>query len=301
MAHGTAGALFATVAPRRQPYWDWRAAANFIGGGSGAGLLAYAACAQSANRLTTVLGIALLGAGLLCVWLEIGRPARALNVFRHPGSWMTYEAWVALPLLAGALVALVYPRRAFDAGVAVLALAYLYCQARMLAAARGIPAWRHPLSVPLWIVTGLAEGSALGVLVQVGNPAAHTPALATVLVVFVLARVLAFAFYRRGLQQTGAPQAALAVLARLRIGLLGVSALSAACAMLGVFGSRAWPGGDAVGSGGWLALSALLSTVAGWWLKYTIVTRAGYQQGFALPLTPERGRNGTHAGTRPGW
>ena len=42
---------------------------------------------------------------------------------------------------------------------AALALAFIYCQARMLQAAKGIPAWREPLLVPLMVVTGLAEGA----------------------------------------------------------------------------------------------------------------------------------------------
>ncbi len=41
----------------------------------------------------------------------------------------------------------------------VLALVFVYCQGRMLQAARGIPAWREPLLVPLIVVTGLAEGA----------------------------------------------------------------------------------------------------------------------------------------------
>ncbi len=45
------------------------------------------------------LAMAFVGAGLFCVWLEIGRPWRFLNVFRHPArSWMTREAIIAIVL-----------------------------------------------------------------------------------------------------------------------------------------------------------------------------------------------------------
>jgi hypothetical protein len=43
-------------------------------------------------------------------------------------------------------------------------LAFVYCQARILQAATGIPAWREPLIVPLIVATGLAEGAGLWML-----------------------------------------------------------------------------------------------------------------------------------------
>ena len=36
-----------SVAPKRQGFWDWRAACNFIFGGAGAGTLVYAAAMPS--------------------------------------------------------------------------------------------------------------------------------------------------------------------------------------------------------------------------------------------------------------
>ena len=97
-----------TVTARRQTYWDIRAAGNFIGGGSGSGLIAVSALAAltgelEAARLPMLAGVVLVGLGLSLVWLEIGKPWRALNVFFHPQtSWMTRESLVAGPLLAAA-------------------------------------------------------------------------------------------------------------------------------------------------------------------------------------------------------
>jgi hypothetical protein len=51
-------------------------------------------------------------------------------------------------------------------GAGPAAAAFLYCQARILRAAMGIPAWRGPWVVPLIVVSGLAEGGALLWLVQ---------------------------------------------------------------------------------------------------------------------------------------
>ncbi|HKB54518.1 MAG TPA: DmsC/YnfH family molybdoenzyme membrane anchor subunit, partial [Ramlibacter sp.] len=85
--------------PWQQAHWDWRAAGNFMFGGAGAGLLVFTVLAGTRGLAGIVLllaGMALIGLGLLCVWLEIGRPLRAFNVMRRPGSsWMTREAMVA--------------------------------------------------------------------------------------------------------------------------------------------------------------------------------------------------------------
>ena len=75
------------IAPWRQANWDARAAANFIGGGSGTGLLIAAAVASAAGapyRPLALVALALVAIGLGCVWLEIGRPWRALQ--RVPAS-----------------------------------------------------------------------------------------------------------------------------------------------------------------------------------------------------------------------
>ena len=89
-------------APWQQTNWDWRAAANFICGGAGAGLIVFAALSGAAGAPLTGLllgGLALVGAGLFCVWLEIGRPLRALHVFFNPRtSWMTRESFIAVLL-----------------------------------------------------------------------------------------------------------------------------------------------------------------------------------------------------------
>ena len=70
------------ITPWHQTNWDWRAAGNFIGGGTGTGLLFFATLASGsvdAYRIQALLALAFIGAGLTCVWLEIGRPLRAIN------------------------------------------------------------------------------------------------------------------------------------------------------------------------------------------------------------------------------
>ena len=162
-------------APRLQRSWDSRAACNFIGGGSGTGLLLAAAFAFAAGWsyfIAGTLAIALIGFGLSMVWLEIGRPLRALNVFFHPQtSWMSREAILALPILMlGALAVLLdqpfvslpfqthFLVAVLASAVAVLGLVFLYCQARILRASLGVPAWREPALQSVIVITGLTEG-----------------------------------------------------------------------------------------------------------------------------------------------
>jgi phenylacetyl-CoA:acceptor oxidoreductase subunit 2 len=89
--------------PWQQTNWDWRAAGNFVCGGAGGGLIVFAALSGAQGLALTVLllgGMALVGTGLLCVWLELGRPLRALHVFFNPRtSWMTREAFAATLLI----------------------------------------------------------------------------------------------------------------------------------------------------------------------------------------------------------
>ena len=92
------------VEPFHQYNWDMRAVGNFTCGSAGGGLFLTAAIAGHMGLLNwplAVLALILVGIGLICVWLEIGRPMRALHVFFHPQtSWMTREAIVAVPLMA---------------------------------------------------------------------------------------------------------------------------------------------------------------------------------------------------------
>lgn len=282
------------VAPARQRFWDWRAACNFIFGGAGAGTLAYAAAAPSPTAGLGLLGLALVCCGLLCVWFEIGRPWRALNVFLHArSSWMTREAIVALPLFVVGLGAAWYGGRWLPWFTAAIALAYLYSQARMLQGARGIPAWRHPRVVPLMIATGLAEGAGLGIVMQLLLDPAALPGWAALLLVgLILIRALAFMTYLGGLGPAAAPIKARAALAQFGRRLIGLDAAAIIAAAFGTFAPHhAW----AVG------LAGLVTAFAGGWFKFTLVTRAAYNQGLALRVIPVRGAGTTRPGARPGW
>lgn len=276
-----------TPHPSQQKSWDARAAANFIGGGAGCGLLVFAAIAEAGSEALAMLvggGVALVATGLLCVFAEIGRPLRAVNVIRHARrSWMTREALVAPMLFAVAAVAAYTGHAAAIALMAVTALAFVYCQARMLRAAKGIPAWRDPALTPLLLSTSLAEGAGL----FWASATLHGQGTATLLGMFgaiVVVRLVAWLAYRRSAART-VPPPALAALDRagrvlLYTGtLLPLVLIAVAVSTIASYAAT-------------LPLAAtagLAAAVSGAWFKAALVLRAGFNQGFVLPHLPVRG------------
>lgn len=273
-------------APWRQTNWDWRAAGNFVCGGAGAGLIVFAALFGAATPTFTALvltGLALVGLGLFCVWLEIGRPLRALHVFFNPRtSWMTREAFAATLLFpAGLAAAAGLPGCAWVA--AALALAFVYCQGRMLEDAKGIPAWRDPLLTPLIVITGLVEGTGLSFVIAPPDGGAIPPVL-VLFGVLLLARMLVWLAYRRRLAAAVAPKAQ-AALDRAGRWLQLAGTLAPLVLTAAIMASAA----AAAQTPLLAAIAGLIAAAAGAFTKYTIVTRAAFNQGFALAHLPVRG------------
>lgn len=286
------------VTPELQPYWDWRAAGNFIGGGVGTGLFLFTALAAQQDILwldrTGFLALALVAAGLSCVWLELGRKLRALNVILRPGtSWMSREALVSMALFPLALAAIILRQPQLALAAAAVGLVFLYCQSRMLKASKGIPAWREPAIVPLIISTGIAEGGALFAIIAVLLNSAGWAV--PVLGLLIIARAVAWATYRSRLATPGAapigtvealndihPQESI-IGHLVPLALVVIAWLFPAMAPLLVF------------------IAGLLVIAAGWFLKFTIVTRASYNQGFAIARSPARTPGYARAGNKPGW
>lgn len=274
--------------PWLQTSWDWRAAGNFIGGGAGAGLLVVSALfvAPNASLVSAangmlLLSLALIGLGLLCVWLEIGRPLRALNVFINPRtSWMSREAFVALLLFPSGLLALLNVGGLIWVSGA-LALLFLYCQSRMLPATKGIPAWRSRQLIPLMFSTGLCEGC--GVFLLLGQwHGAVTNVVLGLFALLLVARLVLWLNYRKAVDASMAPRAR--------------AALNQAGRMLLVSGTIAplLLAASAVVTHGTtqallLALAGAGAAFSGANFKFTLVTRASFNQGFALVKLPVRG------------
>lgn len=284
--HGGASAFGPN--PWLQTSWDWRAAGNFICGGAGTGLLMARALFGGPTRASlwspdwiVFIGLALVGLGLLCVWLEIGRPLRALNVFINPRtSWMSREAFVGLVLFPAGLAAML-GAAGWNWITAALALVFLYCQSRMLPAARGIPAWRSAWFSPLFLLTAACEGC--GIFLLLGLFFTQIPG--ALLMTFPLLLALRVLVWRRYCSDV---DASLATRARL--------ALDQAWWQLSLFGTSlpilllvvgSWLGGPAQSL--LLALAGACAAWAGASVKFTLVTRASFNQGFALFKMPVRG------------
>ncbi|MCM2252882.1 MAG: dimethyl sulfoxide reductase anchor subunit [Ramlibacter sp.] len=271
--------------PWQQAHWDWRAAGNFICGGAGSGLVVFTLLSDAPRLPATLLllaGLALVGLGLLCVWFEIGRPLRALNVFFNPHtSWMSREALVSL-VLFGLGLGLAAGVQSWGVPAVVAALAFMYCQGRIVQASRGIPAWREPLTVPLFMATGLAEGAGLFWVATAwqGRTGALLPALFGAV---VLARWLLWRAWRRRIAPVAAPKA-----------LAWIDRSGRKLQWLGSAAALALAAPAAAGlAGGWaaplLALAGLLVAATGIHFKFTLITRASFNQGFALSRLPVRG------------
>ena len=268
-----------------QGQWDWRAAGNFMFGGSGGALILMVALVSWPQAPALVIGVTALlfvGLGLFLVWLEIGRPWRFLHVFFHPQtSWMTREAGVALLLFAttGASVLLQSPALLLAAGA--LGFIFLYCQGRILRASKGIPAWREPALAPLIISTGLVEGAAILTLLLIFSGAAQLWLL--YLLMGLLAwRLLSWNHYRQRLAASNAPAAALKTVndinkSQIILGnTLPLLLLVTVAVMPDLLQALA-------------LLAGILAVASGWLMKFTIITRAATVQGYALGKL-QRGR-----------
>jgi len=270
--------------PWRQTSWDARAAGNFIGGGMGGGLIVFTVLADASGAAHAALlsaGLALVGFGLFCVSLELGRPLRALNVFRNPRtSWMAREAWASV-LLVPAVVATAAGIPGASSFALALALVFVCCQARLLQAAKGIPAWRAPAVVPLLVFSGLIEGAGLFFVAAPWHGAA-TRSLQIAFGALLVIRVVAWLGYRRRVAGTIAPGAKAAL-----DGAGGMLIVAGTALPLALVAAAGFAASDVA-----LALTGiagLVAALAGAFVKLTLITRAGFNQGFALPHLPVRG------------
>ncbi|NKB36896.1 MAG: phenylacetyl-CoA:acceptor oxidoreductase [Gammaproteobacteria bacterium] len=263
-----------------QTHWDWRAAGNFMFGGTGCGLILMSAAASYPNSLPLALGLqalAFIGLGLFLVWLEIGRPWRALHVFFHPQtSWMTREGSVGTILMPLALAGLFMDIPGLVALSGILGLLYLFCQGRILLASKGIPSWREPAVVPLILSTGLSEGS--GLLILTLYAIGMAPIQGWVFfsfIAFLAFRTYSWTTYLGKLNGSKAPKKTLSILNGINpLMLWGANVAPIALLLTSMFISTY--------TGLLSCLAAALAVAGGWYMKFTIVARASQVQGYSL-------------------
>jgi phenylacetyl-CoA:acceptor oxidoreductase subunit 2 len=265
------------IGTRLQTNWDWRAAGNFVLGGAGAGLLAIAAVAAfpaPPSLPLLLLALAMIATGLGLVWIELGRPWRAVNVFFHgETSWMTREAMVATLMFLLALAGLLSQVAGLLQAAAVAGLAFVYCQARMLQAAKGIVTWREPAVIPFMLLTALTEGGGL-LLLAADLLALHIAWLPYLVVLLLALRALSWMHYRSCISASAGPLPARTALARISpLVLIGGHVLP----VMLLIAALAVPSAPALN-----VTSALLAVACGWFVKAWIVVSAAYQQGYAF-------------------
>ena len=271
--------------PWIQLHWDARAALNFIFGGTGCGFILFAAFVPLSPRLAQgalLLGLALVAAGLTAVWAEIGRKLRAVHVFFNPmTSWMTRESFVAVLLFASGLAAAWSGSARLAVVTALVAVGFIYCQGRILRASKGIPAWREPTITWLVFWTALAEGAGLFLIFSALAGMSMPAAVAGGLALAVVARALAWSVYRRRVDAALVPKARAAFEPAgkqlYQLGAIVPLALMLTGGVIESFTTAA------------AVLAGIAALATGWRFKFVLVTRAAYNQGFALPRVPVRG------------
>lgn len=261
-----------------QTSWDWRAAGNFMFGGTGSALVLMMAASsypESPHWFVGLVSLAFIGLGLLLVWLEIGRPWRALHVFFHPQtSWMTREGSVGTILFPLALIGIFMNMPSLIALAGLLGLTYLYCQGRILKGCTGIPSWREPIIVQLIIATGLCEGTGL-LLIMLGILGQQQHWLLFILPAFLAFRAVTWISYRGRLLESKAPPKTLKLLDGIHpITLWGGNVVP----FVLLIAALLVPNMTTLLA----STAAVLAVLSGWWMKFTIVARASQVQGYAV-------------------
>jgi phenylacetyl-CoA:acceptor oxidoreductase subunit 2 len=237
------------------------------------------------------LGAAMLMAmGLFFVFLKIGRKLRFWRAISRPQtSWMTREIYAVALFYAAVLANLVSPGARMSMLAGIAALAFLLCQAKILHRARGISAWRVALIPWMIIASGLLEGLGLLTLILLWTnrfgalaPALALARLALAGVALAALNAVLWAAYRTGAARNGIVPLSRHLIERISLPLHIVGhAFPAAMFVLAIAAPEI--ARVCLGAGGIAALAG------GAYWKFMLIVRGGYQQGYSLPMLPQRG------------
>ena len=118
------------------------------------------------------LGVVLVTAGLLSSTLHLGKPLRAWRAFSQwRSSWLSREGVAAVLCYLPALWLACASYCGLDGRVAGVLLALLSmltvaCTAMIYASLKPIPAWRHPLVLPVYLLFSLFTGGLLAAAIS---------------------------------------------------------------------------------------------------------------------------------------
>ena len=306
-----------------QKFWDWRAAMNWMFGGVGGGFVFAAwlmsfwappAASQVYGQwlsLAQVVGGGIMTIGLFFVFLKIGRKMRFWRAVSRPhSSWMTRELYVVIVFGIAVLAGIATQSSIAHAVAALSALAFLGCQAMILYKGRGVPTWRHKLMPWMILTTGLLEGFAflmpafaasigLLALTQIAAPfqvALYAGLLllmmqtaSFIVIVLAVVNLLLWTRYLQSAAPSGIGPLARRILAKVyrRVLIIGAG-LPVLFYIIGLIAIGQGQDGLQIATVVWLTGSLMAISGGAYW-KFTIVTRASHQQGFAMPKRPHRG------------
>ena len=233
---------------------------------------------------------ALMALGLFFVFLKIGRKLRFWRAVSRPQtSWMTREIYAVVLFYAAVLANLIWPSAGMAMLAGMFAIVFLFCQAKILHLARGISAWRVALVPWMIVASGLLEGLALLTLMLLWIEGFGTLSSSLALAGLVLVALNAglWAVYRASAASTGIVPLSRRLIDRISLPLHLVGhAFPAAMFVLAL--ASADIARACLGAGSIAALAG------GAYWKFMLIARGGYQQGFSLPMLPQRG-SGTRA------
>ncbi len=296
-----------------QKFWDIRATANFFFGGMSSGFaimafVAYLAGEISGRSLTLAyVGAALvMSIGLFAVFLEIGRKSRALFALKKiTTSWMTREIWAAIAFFALLAADFVFNHVVLHLATAIAAATFLYCQARILHAARGIVAWRVAEIPAMLVAGGLLEGTGLLAVASGWFPQLFTTSHVCAVAGIVLsclcfglwaayasrARTLKDDDFYLDIRENHFAKPTRDAINAVKWPVHIVGHVLPVLAIIAGYFSKAQPH--------WLWIAGGCFAIAGGLIwKSTVITRASHQQGFSLPSIPARGSGRRAAGAR---
>jgi DMSO reductase anchor subunit len=171
---------------------------------------------QASGWLLLLAGAGVAAAiGLLASFWHLGKPLRAWRAFSQwRTSWLSREGVLAVASFVPAAMLLLMlrdgqvdaPARAVAGLLALLSLATIACTAMIYASLKPIPAWRHPLTLPGYVLFALLTGGLPLLLVAGFGARGFDGALPVALVVIALALFVLKLAYWRDIDRSPLPQ-----------------------------------------------------------------------------------------------